>query len=110
MHAAPRRVLGNLNLAKGRAALEVMAVIGNFGKFVRFDVLQSVRQRHVAVYMVMTIGFAIGCDMHQLRPGALIMKPAEQSIGKLFAVGKEFLECDRPRDGAVVKEEIDGAS
>ena len=44
---------------------------------------------------VMTIGLAVGSDVDQLRPRAVVIEAAEQAIGKVLPVEEQFFERDR---------------
>ncbi len=54
---------------------QVFAIVGNPGKLVAFQIIEGIGQRHVAVRMMMAVGFAIGGNVHDLRPVALGLKP-----------------------------------
>ena len=49
------------------------------------DVFERVGQRHFAVVMMMAVGFAVGGDVHQLRPVAAVGKAAQQPVGEMLA-------------------------
>ena len=59
--------------------------------------------------MMMAVGLAIGGDMHQLRPAAIVGKSAEQPVGKRLAIAQQPFEGHRARDGAVVEKQVDAA-
>src|SRR5579884_667429 len=59
--------------------------------------------------VMMAVGFAVGGDMHQLRPVALVGKAAYEALAESFAVRQQTFERDRARDRAIVEEKIDGA-
>ena len=58
-------------LLLGREALQKLAVIRNPRQALGVDVIERVRQRHLAIAVVMAVGFAIGGDIDQLGPFAL---------------------------------------
>src|ERR1051325_212856 len=83
--AAPRGILDDLDLMRRRMPLEVLPVIRQLGEFVGFDVVQSIRQRHVAETVVVAIAFTVRGDMNELRPVALFGKSPEKPIDEVFA-------------------------
>ena len=84
---------------------QILAIIGDARELVAFDVIQRVGERHVAVRMVMAVGFAIGGDVHELGPGTAVVEAAEQAMGKTLTIQQQLLEGDRARDGAIVEEQ-----
>ncbi len=61
--------------------------------------VQDVGQRHVAVRVVVAVGFAVGRDVHELRVLAGVVEAVEQAVQEPFAAVQEPLEGDLPRDG-----------
>ena len=59
---------------------------------------------------MMAVGLAIGGDVHELRPAAVLGESADQAAGKTFAVGKQAFESDGAGDGAIVEKQIDAAT
>src|SRR4030095_6229379 len=58
--------------------------------------------------MVMTVGLAIGSDVHQFRPGPQVFrKSGHDALGEALAVVKQVLERDGARDRTVVEEKRD---
>ena len=87
--------------------LQVFAVVRDFGQMVRFNMMQGERECHVAVPVVVPVGFTVGCDVGQLRPVAPLGVGAEDSLGELFAVAEELLKGHGARNGPVVEENLD---
>src|SRR5215471_1268891 len=76
MNTAPGTGLVNLRLVSRRVLFKELAEIGQPGKLIRFNILEGIREGHFSMAMVMTIGFAIGCNMNQLVPLAFIVECA----------------------------------
>ena len=72
--------------------------------------MQGVGQRHVAVAMMMAVGFAVGGDMDELIPVAAVVNALSEPVREAFAAGQQLLEGDRLRDGRVVEEQGDRAA
>src|SRR5215471_12625311 len=84
---------------------QVLAIVGQPGQFVAFDVMQCIGERHVTVFVVMAIRFAISGDVDKLWPGtALAGKSRQQSRSELFSASKQILKSDRLRHTRVIKE------
>src|SRR5258706_3257670 len=105
MNAAPGTVFENLDFVRRRIAGKELGVIYDAGQFVRLDVMQSVGQSHLAPRMMMPITLAVGRDVHQLRPVALVGQPAHQSIGKRSSVIEQTFEGHRSRNRSIVEKE-----
>ena len=90
--------------------LQKFAVVGDLRQAAGFDVIQRIGQRHVAERMVMAVGFAVGGDVGQLRPVALIRQCVQQTLREALAVVQQALKGHRPRDRPVVEEQVDGAA
>ena len=78
MGATPRAVLDYLDLVFRRMLLEVLPVVRQSGYALVLDVLEGISQCHVAVRMMMSVGFAIRSDVHQLRPDRLASTEVHQ--------------------------------
>ena len=64
---------------------KVLAVIGQPGEVLGFNVLQGISESHFAMAMVMAVGFAISCDMDELVPLAPIIESTHQPVSQPFA-------------------------
>src|SRR5581483_3143109 len=62
---------------------------------------------HLPEAMVMSVGLAVGSDVHELRPGAGVGKSAQQTVGEGLAVVEQAFERDCLRYRPVIEEEID---
>jgi hypothetical protein len=108
--AAPGGVLEDICLVRGWVPLQVFAVVGEFGQLMGLDVIEGTGERHLAVAVVVAVGFAIGGNVHQLRPvSPVVGETAQQAVRQGFALGEQALEGDGAGDGPVVKEHVDGA-
>src|SRR5215475_13226075 len=108
VRTAPRAVLPNFSLKHWRVLFQIFTIVGQLSELVVFDMVQRIRQRHIAVLVVMAIRFAVSCNVNELRPGtALIGECRRQPRGQLFPACKKILESNRLRDGSVVKEDGD---
>src|SRR5207302_4134270 len=63
VHATPGSVFVNSDLVRRRMRGEVLAIIRKASKFVLFDVMESIRKRHITVRVVMPIRFSVGGDV-----------------------------------------------
>ncbi len=88
-----------------RKFFEKFAVIGNFRELLRFDAIERVGQRHFAVAVMMAVRFAIGRNVHHLRPSAGARKGPGEALGELFAVMQELFKGDSLRNRAIVKKQ-----
>src|SRR5271157_6215797 len=93
-----------------RVVGKVFTVVGDSCQLVAFNVVERIGEGHVAVNMMMTIGLAVGGDVNQLRPRAVVMEAAEQAVGKVLSVAEQFFERDGVRDAAVVKKQTEAAA
>ena len=89
-------------------ALQIFAVVGEAGEVVGFDVVQGVGQCHVAVAVMVAVGLAVGGDVHQLGPVAVLGKCSGQTVGEILPTIQQALEGDGPGNRAVIEEEVDG--
>ena len=85
--ATPGSFFGDLDFVGGRMSFEKLTVVGQARQLFGFDSIQCVGQRHVTKPMMMAITFAIGGDMDQLGPIAVIGKAAHEFVDKAVAVG-----------------------
>ncbi len=92
-----------------RVPIEIQPVVDEFGQAFGLDVIQGIGESHFAELVVVAVGFAVRCDVHQFRPGAgLLGKSSEQPFGKLLAVVQNSLEGYGARNRSVVEENIEG--
>ena len=63
VHATPGGILMDLHFMRGRTFLQKFAIVGDLGLLARFNQLQRIGKRHLAVLMMVPIGFAVGGDM-----------------------------------------------
>src|SRR5262245_50984389 len=108
MLATPRRVFVNLDLPLGRVEFQVFAIVREADLRVPRQLIEDKRQGHVAVCVMMAIGFAVGGNVDELRVVAIRVEAVAQTTEKAFAAVEEFLEGDGARDGAVIEEDRDG--
>src|SRR5207237_3335255 len=69
------------------------------------DVIERVRERHVAEAVVMSVRLTIRRDVHQLRMRRSVGEGAEEAVREVFAAGEELLERDRARNRPVVEKD-----
>src|SRR5215813_547823 len=110
VRTTPGTVLDDLRLVLRRMFLEVLAIIREPSNALLLDVLQCIRERHVAVGVMMSVAFAIRGDMHELRPIAGVGESSRQTMRKLLPTIQQLLEGDCLRNGSVVEEDGDAAS
>src|SRR5215471_12294629 len=107
MRAAPGAPLPDFGFMCRWMQSEVFAVVCQPGEVVRFDMVQSVSQRHVALFVVMAIGFTVGRYVDNLRPRPVVRKCGQQPAGKIFALVEQMFERDSLRNGPIVEEHGD---
>src|SRR5579872_2527892 len=103
----PGGVFDDLHFVRGRMLFEEIGINGEFGKLLRFDEAQGVTESHIAVGVMVAIGFAIGSDIGQLRPFAVVGEAPNQALRKVLASVENILKGHRMRDGAIVEEQGD---
>ncbi len=108
--AAPRALLEDLGPVGGWIPVQVLGVVGEPREPFRLDVLQRVTQSHVAVGMMMPVRLPVGGDRDELGARAVIREPAHEPVGEQLPVVEQPLERHRPRDRAVVEEDVDAAA
>jgi hypothetical protein len=74
----------------------------NFGNV--FYKVEAESKRHIAVFVVVTIGLTIGRDMRQLRFFTQIIEAADQPVGKFSPVIQQSVERDTLRYITIIKE------
>src|SRR5262249_50190901 len=94
--AAPGAVLEDLRHVTGRMALEVLAVVGEPGRALRLEAAQDVGEPHVPEAMVVAVGFAVGRDVNELGPAALVRKRPFEPHQERLAAAQQLLEGHRP--------------
>ena len=70
--------------------------------------MKCVGQRHLAEFVMMAVGFAVGGDVHQLATLLRRRESPDEAFGEVDAVVEQALESDRLGDGAVVEKQGDG--
>src|SRR5512133_754275 len=110
VRTTPRGVIDDFDFVCGRMLFKIFAVVGELGEIVGLDVLHGIRERHLAVAMVMAVGLAICRDVHQLRPITSVGEATEDSLGEVLTIPQESFKGDCLGNRAVVKEEIDDSS
>ncbi len=107
MHTAPGRVFEDFHLPLRRVLLQKVTVVGKGNSGGRRDQVERIGKSHIAVSVMVAVGLAIGCNMHQLFPLAVVGEPRHQSTRQGFSPGQQLLESDCLRCRAVVKEQVD---
>src|ERR1035438_7664202 len=105
MHATPGSVFENLDDVLGGIARQKFGVVGDPGQTIGFDVAERVGERHIAVTVVMAVGFAICGDVGQLWPVALIVEGGQQTPGEVLPIVEQALKGNGARNGPVVEEQ-----
>jgi hypothetical protein len=86
--AAPGAGLVDIDFEGWGMRSEELAVIGEAGEVIGFDVTEGVGESHFAVAMVMAVGFAIGGDMDELIVWAVMDEGVGEAMGEAFAAGE----------------------
>ena len=93
----------DLDLPLRRMELEELAVIRQPDVGIVGQAAQHVRQRHVAVRVMVAVRLAVGRDVHELRMLAAIVEALDRSIEEPLAVVEQPLEGDLMRDDGIVE-------
>src|SRR5512146_2982489 len=94
----------------GRVLGQVLAVSSDVRQAARLDVFQRIGQRHIAMGVMMAIGFAVGGNVHELWPAARVGETAYKTLGEVFAVGEQVFKGYGLRNRPVIKEQVDIAA
>src|SRR5437667_6064967 len=86
-----------------RVALEILTVVGDHSRMVRLNVIEGIRQRHIAFLVVMAISLTVGRDVDDLRPRARIREGGSKPAGEVFAFLEQALERDCLRDRRIIE-------
>ena len=74
----------------------VFPIIGELREMVFFDMIQCISQGHIAALVMVSIGFTVRCDVHQLRPWSFSRRKCRpQPAGEILAPNEQLFECDR---------------
>src|SRR5207237_4731422 len=103
MNAAPCRPLPDFCFMCRTMPLEVFTVVRQSGEIVAFNMMQRIGECHFALFVMVAVGLAVGCDMNNLRPGSRIRKRGLQTAGQVFSLFEQVLKGDRLGNRAVVK-------
>ena len=87
--------------------LEVFTVVRQFSEIVAFNMMQCISECHFALFVMVAVGFAVGCDVNNLRPRSRIRKRRLQTAGQIFHLFEQVLKGDRLGNRAIVKEHRD---
>ena len=106
--ATPRRALDDLDLVGGRMLREVSGVVRHPDPRFR-ESLDRHCERHLAEAMVMSVGLAVGREVHQLRPGPVV-EGRQHPAGERVAAVQHPFEGDAASEARVIEEERDRAT
>ena len=73
---APGGVLDDLDEVRRAVLFELFPIVREAREIIGVDVIEGIRQGHVAMPVVVAIGLTVGGDMDQLRPRALLREGA----------------------------------
>jgi len=112
MGAGPRGIIDDFGFPGGRKFFEKLAVVREACEVIVLDVVEGVAKRHLAVFMVMAVGFSVGGDVGELRFGGrpVDVEAGDKAAGEGFAIVEEAFEGDGSGGGPVVEEDGDGAT
>src|SRR5215831_10566010 len=85
MHAAPGRVLEDLDLVSRGVFVQVFPIIRYPGQALLLDVRHRLGERHVTVTMVMTVGLPVSGDVDHLIPVTGIGEGRHQAVRETLA-------------------------
>ena len=88
--------------------LQVPAIIRHLRQSVGLNVMERMRQGHVAVAMMMPIAFAIRGDVDEAR--RVVGEGGQQPVGERLAVVEQSFKCQSLGNGTVVKEQVHDAA
>ena len=105
VHATPGSPLQNFNFLGRGMLLKIRTVIREPSQLVRFDVIESVREGHVTMDMVMSVSLSVCSDMEKLRGIATRVEAPNQSPREIGAIIKELVKGDSARNRSVIEEQ-----
>ena len=112
--AGPGGVFSDLGLPGGGEFLQELAVVGEGGVAFVFQPVHGEGEGHLAVFVVVAVGFAVGGDVGELgavmRAGGLGLEAGEETLAELFPGVQQAFKGDGAGVGAVVEEDGDGAA
>src|SRR5262249_39794964 len=95
LRTAPGAAFPNFGLHHRRMLRKVLAVVGEPGKIVVPDVMESIGERHLPFFVVMAVRFTVRGDVYDLGPGsALFRKRRNQTCCKVVASVEQVFESD----------------
>src|SRR6185437_11859170 len=100
--ATPGRIVLNLCLRHRRKVLQKFSVIGQTNFTALLDRLQRIRQGHVAVRMVMSVAFAVGCNVDELPGRAIVAESVQQAHRQIPAIIQQAFKRNRARNWSVI--------
>ena len=83
MHTAPGRILNNFHFLGRGEFLQKFAINGQLGQLMAFNIMQAIRQGHIAEFMVMAVGFSVGRDIDDLGIGITGAKTIRSAAGQI---------------------------
>src|SRR2546422_8430290 len=84
MSTAPRRTLPDFGFHHRWMLLQVLGVVGKLRDVVALDMMQRIGESHLAIFMMMAVGFTVRCDVHNLRPLAFFGKCRSETGGEML--------------------------
>ena len=109
MDATPSGVLDNLHFVGGRMGCQIAGVVGQFRQPALFNMLKRVGEGHFAVTMMVAVGFAVGGNIGNLGPRAILVEGASNAPGEGDAADQKALEGHGSRNRPIVEEDREGA-
>ena len=82
---------------------EEFAVVGQLRQVLFVDEVDSVGKAHIAVAVMMAVGFAVSGDVHELGTGAIRRKSSSEAGGEAFAAIEQAFKGDRLRQRSIVE-------
>src|SRR5438132_13060719 len=84
MSATPGAALPDFRFVRGTMPREVLAVVSDHARIVRFNLLDGICQGHVASRVMMAIRLAVRCTLHKLGPCHRVGKRRASPAGHFF--------------------------
>ena len=84
--------------------MQKFAINGQLGQMIAFNIMQAIRQGHVAKFMVMAVGFSVGRNTDDLGIGITRAKIIRQAPGKLFTIIKQAFKSNSQGNRPIIKE------
>src|SRR5436189_5999387 len=98
MNATPCRSFPDFCFMGWRMPLEALTVVRQLRDIVGFNVMQRVSECHLTLFVMVAVGFTVGCRVNNLRPGPRRRKRSLKAPCEALSLFQQALERDRWRN------------